>query len=176
VFDYVIWMVVAVLVALGIWKAVTIWRADEERRKRQWAKWAAADAEINSLPLEEVKRRALSLLNDPEVFTTVQTAGDANNDKLKGLPPLVREVLTAYDLLQAPDMMEFTPGIIEPHPSDNAFITIADAGESSLLVKPPEETVYVLIEGFRIDEITANDTYPTIYHWILDQDPKLYDD
>jgi hypothetical protein len=170
--EYLVAILVVVAVVAGLWRLVIVWKSYEAELEAKGAADKRLMEAINRMPLEEVRQRAYALLDDPNAFTTVPRQGGGDESDIQGLPPLLRELFSRFDMI-GDYGMQLCRAEIGPYEFDSSYVVIADSGEDCLLVRPPDETVYVLLEGETCDTLVDDPGYPTILHWILHQDEAL---
>jgi hypothetical protein len=126
------------------------------------------EKEILVLSIGEAKRRCESLFSDTRIFKCVEstTGGDANID---WLAPYLRELFSRYETIEAIyGDARLGRREIAPSELDSRFIRIGTGIEhTQLVVKPGEEIVYVIDGSETTDDELKENSYPSIYHWLL---------
>src|SRR4051812_32069755 len=117
------------------------------------------------LPVEEARRRAEALLDNPGRFRYEETPPtDEDRRKLASLAPFLREFLERYSLVKAVEDNQYLSRDLEG--AGGPFLALGhDLGFDQLLVKPREEAIYHCGEGRKGPE--PDRLCDSIYHYLL---------
>ncbi len=161
------WAALAVLVA-GIMVANRLSGVLALRRTyARVERWGALAAEVAAVPLDTAKAQVHALLLNGTLGAT--PASGRFSARLSGLPPLVQDLFTRYDLLRTDAV--FAGSNLQPDtaalPEGYRLVAldfIADPAGLPLAIYADEEPLY------RADRITpdrAHVAFPTLYHLLL---------
>jgi len=123
------------------------------------------DNELASLPVEEARRRAAALLANPDRFRCEEAPlTDEDRRKLAPLPPLLREFLERYSMVEAVEDTQYLSRELKG--TNSPFLVLgSDPGFTQLLIKPGDEAIYEwgeATEGPEPDRLCDS-----IYHCLL---------
>ncbi len=149
-------------------------------------RWHQRRAEITSLPLDEAKRRAEEALANGGIWQNAEIK-PINEHEIKQIPPSVAALFDSHGALQAmlgdarlggseierfvwpgPDVLGFgetgsQKGVV--------YLKIGiDFDGNPIVVKPDQDTVFVVHRPESNPAKWWSADYPSIYHWMLLQD------
>lgn len=121
--------------------------------------------ELMPLPVAEARRRATTLLANPERFRCVEAPlTDEDRCKLTSLAPLLRGFLERYSLVEAVENCQYLSR--ELNEAGGPFLALGyDQGLTQLLIKPGDEAIFMsgeTTEGPEPDRLCES-----IYHCLL---------
>ena len=115
---------------------------------------------VLSLPLEEVKQRALALIADPRRFRSVRV-NLSDNPEIQKLGPILKDFFSEFESLEqiGGDFSASRPAVGESSLRPGFLKIGSDFAHSEFVVRPRQDEVFIVTDAEHV-----LDGLPTIYH------------
>ena len=116
--------------------------------------------EVRSLPFEEVKQRALALVEDPLRFKCVR-GNLSNNPDIEKLGPILKDFFSGFERIEqvGGDFSVSRPSVGKSSLRQGFLKVGSDFANSEIVVRPGQDEVFIVTDA---DHVL--DGLPTIYH------------
>jgi hypothetical protein len=163
----VVWVVLFSAIAFGIgWFAV---QALVRRGTQEYRRDARSLEEIAALSIETAAEKAIPLLKEPSLFTTIEREGREVDGQLG---THLRRLLRRYQQIESNSGSRpvLSRDAVGPSAITPGFLRVGSVGvgtdvEGELAIRAGEEAIYELYAGEAPDPVFG--TYRSVYHWIL---------
>ncbi len=131
---------------------------------------------INALPLQSAKDKAEMLLADSQKFRCIKEA-NGNDVLLERLSPQLRAFFSLYQTVETVlGEARLNRADIKAVEYDKGLLQIGtDMAGTTLVVRPLQETVYIIDGTERSKTEISEHQFPSLYHWILMTNFILYE-
>lgn len=131
---------------------------------------------VSALSLQAAKDKADMLLTDPQKFRCIKDVDDSGV-LLECLAPQLKAFFSLYQSVESVlGEACLSRAGIKPVEYDRELLQIGtDMADTAIVVRPLQESIYIIDGTERSKEEISEHQYPSIYHWILITNFTLYE-